>query len=132
MLLFHASDRRAGSLRQRGEGRLKAIVYTVVLISTVYAAFKIVPAYVAEYQLNDKMQEQARFAVVNRYNEDQIRDIIFKEVQDLDIPAKREDIKVSATRAEVRISLDYTVPVDLMVYKVDLHFTPSSQNKSLY
>jgi predicted membrane protein len=132
MLLVYPSDRHAGTPDQRGEGKLKAIIYTVILVSAVYAAVKVVPAYVAEYQLNDKMQEQARFAVVNRYNEDQIREIIFKEVQDLDIPAKREDIKVSATRSEVRISLDYTVPVDLMVYKMDLHFTPSSQNKSLY
>jgi hypothetical protein len=27
--------------------------------------------------------------------------------------------------------LDYTVPIDLLVYKMQLHFTPSSENKSL-
>jgi len=69
--------------------------------------------------------------VVNRYTEEQIRENIFKVVQDLDIPAKREDIKVSANPSMVRISLDYTVPVDLFFYSTELHFSPTSENKSI-
>jgi predicted membrane protein len=110
---------------------MKAIAYTVLLVIAVFVAFKTLPPYVSEYQLSNKMDEVARFAVVNRYSEDQIRDNIFKEVQDLDIPAKREDIKVSATQQVVKISLDYTVPVDLLVYSTELHFSPSSENKSI-
>jgi hypothetical protein len=117
---------------ERGAGKLKAILFTVILVLVVYCAFKIIPAYVNNYQLSDKMDEQARFAVVNRYTEDQIRDNIFKVVQDLDIPAKRESIKIVATNAVVKISMDYTVPVDLLMYHVDLHFSPNSENKSLF
>jgi predicted AlkP superfamily phosphohydrolase/phosphomutase len=94
-------------------------------------AYKILPAYVAEYQLADKMQEQARFSVVNRYSEEQVRDNIFKVVKDLEIPVKREEIKVVSNQDVVKISMDYTVPVDLLVYQLNLHFTPSSENKSL-
>jgi hypothetical protein len=68
---------------------------------------------------------------VNRYSEDQVRDNIFKVVQDLDIPVKREEIKVVANQAMVKIDIEYTVPVDLLVYHLNLHFTPSSENKSL-
>jgi hypothetical protein len=114
------------SRRQRGEGRLKAIIYTAILIVGVYVSVKLVPLYVAEYELKDKMSEQARFAVVNHYSEEQMRDIIFKTVQDLDIPAQREDIKMANTNHGVTISVDYTVPVDFMVYKTDMKFTPSS------
>ena len=116
---------------QRGGTSLKAILYTAILVVGIFVAFKTMPAYVAEYQLSNKMEEQARFAVVNRYSEDQIRDIIYKEVQDLDIPAKREDIKVTATQQVVKISVAYTVPVDLLVYSTELHFSPSSENKSI-
>ena len=108
---------------QRGEGRGKAILFTVIFLMAIYAAFKLVPAYVSEYQLNDK---------VNRYTPEQIRENIFKVVEDLDIPAKREDIKVTATPEVVKISLDYTVPVNLLVYSTELHFSPSSENKSLF
>lgn len=119
------------SRSQRGAGTIKAILWTAILVYGAYAAYKIIPAYVAEYQLADKMQEQARFAVVNRYSEDQIRDNIFKVVQDLDIPVKREQIKIVDTQQVVKISLEYTIPVDLLVYHMDLHFTPSSENKAL-
>lgn len=116
---------------QRGEGKLKAIIYTAILVAAVFSAVKILPAYVNEYQLSDKIQETARFAVVNRYTEEQVRDEVYKMVQDLSIPAKREDIKVTVSRSLVTISLDYTVPVDLVVYQLTLHFTPSAENRSL-
>lgn len=133
-LVFHApiGGLRVPRLRpQRGGGTIKAILWTAILIYGAFVAYKILPAYVAEYQLADKMQEQARYANVNRYTEEQVRDNIFKVVQDLDIPVKREEIKVVADQALVKIEMDYTVPVDLLVYHLNLHFTPSSENKSL-
>ena len=117
---------------ERGAGKIKAILVTAILAFAVYAAVKIVPPYAAEYQLADKIQEQARFAVVNRYTEEQIRENVFKVVQDLGIPAKREDIKIEASQQVVKIAMDYTVPIDLVAYHMDLHFTPSSENKALY
>jgi len=117
--------------QQRGASKLTAILYTAFVIFGVFAAVKLLPPYIAQYQLSDKMQEQARFAVVNHYSEEQIRDTIFKEAQDLEVPVQKEDIKVLASASVVRISLDYTVPIDLLIYKMQLHFTPSSENKSL-
>jgi hypothetical protein len=125
-LVFHApiGDLRVPRLRsQRGGGTIKAILWTAILIYGAFVAYKILPAYVAEYQL--------AYANVNRYTEEQVRDNIFKVVQDLDIPVKREEIKVVANQALVKIEMDYTVPVDLLVYHLNLHFTPSSENKSL-
>ena len=116
---------------QRGEGKLKAIIYTVVLLFAIYGAVKIVPVYVAEYELKDKMAEQARFAIVNRYSEDQVRDVIYKVIQDLDIPATREDIKVQNTNNGIMISVNYSVPVDFKVYKTEFNFSPSSEGRDL-
>ena len=121
----------ASKKAQRGEGRLKAIIYTLILVAGIYAAFKLVPLYVANYELKDKISEQARFAVVNRYTDEQIRDILYKTIQDLDIPAKREDIKVEQTNHGLMISVNYTVPVDFKVYKAEISFTPSSEGIDL-
>jgi uncharacterized membrane protein len=117
---------------ERGEGRLKGILVVVIVVLAIYTAWKVVPVYVNEYQLSDKMQEQARYAVVNRYNEEQIRENVFKVIQDLDIPAKREDIKVVSTNSVVKISLEYSVPVDVLMYHTDIHFSPNSENKALF
>jgi hypothetical protein len=116
---------------QRGEGKIKALLVTVVLVIGVIAAWKVVPPYAAKYQLQDKINEVALYANAQHQSEEQIRDIVFKTIQDLDIPAKREDIKVTTTGRSVTILVDYTVPVDILSYHLDLHFTPSSENKSL-
>lgn len=134
MQLLGMQNRRAivKSPSERGEGKLKAIVILAIVVYVIFAAVKLVPIYVAEYQLSDKMQEQARFAVVNRYTEEQIRDNIFKVVQDLEVPVKREAIVVSANNSIVKISMEYSVPVDLIFYHRDFHFSPSSENKALF
>ncbi|PYT68076.1 MAG: hypothetical protein DMG39_22145 [Acidobacteria bacterium] len=116
---------------ERGEGKLKGILIVTIVVLGIYTAWKILPPYVNDYQLADKMQEQSRYAMVNRYTEDQIRDNIYKIMQDLDIPARREDIKIVANGNVVKISLDYTVPVDVLMYHTDLHFSPNSETKSL-
>ena len=128
----HRAPRVPASHRsQRGEGKLKAIFVTIFLVTAVYCAFKLLPPYIAEYQLSDKMNEQARFAIATRSTETMVRETIWKTVQDLDIPVKQEDIKVVVNMQVVKISVDYTVPVDLLFYHLDLHFSPSSENKSL-
>jgi uncharacterized protein DUF4845 len=137
MIILHLAgirDRCASAHRnsERGEGKFKNIFVVAVIALLIYSAVKIVPPYFSDYQLSDKMQEQARFAVVNRFSEEQIRENLFKTIQELDIPAKREDIKIVASNAIVKISLKYTVPVDLFFYHLDLNFSPSSENKALF
>jgi hypothetical protein len=116
---------------ERGEGKFKAVFVLVILVLGIYCAVKLLPPYIAEYQLSDKIQEQARFAIVNHSTEEQIRNNVFKTIQDLEIPAKKENIKIVSNDQVVKISVDYIVPVDLLAYHVDLHFQPSSENKSL-
>ena len=129
--ILEETSRHRSHRSQRGAGKLKAIVFTIVLLAAVYAAFKLVPPYVAEYQIQDKIQELARFGIVNRYTDEQVRDNVFKAAEDLNLPVKREDIKVTVTQAVCKISLDYSVPVDLLFYSTELHFSPSSENKSI-
>jgi len=112
---------------QRGGARLKAIIYFAILIAAVFVGVKIVPVYVAEYELKDKITEQARFAVANRYSDEQIRESIFRTIQDLDIPAKKEDVKVAATNHGLQISVNYTVPVDFLFYQTEINFSPSAE-----
>lgn len=133
--MLHAAQikegNRAGRSSERGAGKLKAIIVTAVLLLGVMAGVKTIPPYVAEYQLNDKIQEIARFGIVNHDSEELIKDKVFKTMEDLEIPATKDNIKVTAGSSRVTISIDYTVPVDILFYHVDLHFTPSSENRSL-
>ncbi len=126
-------DAQSGLPRQasRGGARLRAIIWLLLLGSGVYVAYKVLPIYIANYQLQDRMQTEARFATVNHRSNDEIRDIIYREIQDRDIPARREDIHIESSQRGVNIRVDYTVTVDLRVYQWTLEFHPTASNRAL-
>ena len=116
---------------ERGGARLKAVLWLLILFAVIYVGAKLVPVFFANYELLDKMQTEARFATVNRKSVEEIRDVIYREIQDQDIPARREDIHVESSPRGVRISVEYTVTLDLKVYQLQLHFKPSTENRAL-
>lgn len=122
---------RARSEGEKGGARAKTLLTLVIVIVMVFAAIKIVPVYVTNYQLQDSMQEEATYASVNRKTPDQIRTDLTKKLDQLGIPVDGKDIEVTSFSGNVKISLEYTIPVDLDVYQLQLHFHPQADNASL-
>jgi Domain of unknown function (DUF4845) len=118
--------------RERGGSKLNMILTLLILVVMVFAGVKIVPAYFANYQFQDSINTEARFAIVNDKGVEQIREDVWNKAQDLSIPLnKKEDIVVSASRSEVSISIDYSVPVDLIIYQFQLQFHPHSDSQKI-
>lgn len=118
--------------KQLGESKIKPILVLLILAFGAYAAFKITPVFFAEYQLNDMMKSEALFATsaYPRKTAGDIHGDVWKKVQELGIPAKPEDIKVTGGDQAVSISVDYTVSVDLTVYQFthDFHLHADSHS----
>jgi hypothetical protein len=123
--------KQPGRSGERGGSRLNTVLTLLVVGFLIFSGVKIIPACFANYQLQDSMQTEARFAIADHKGEDQIREDIWKKVQELDIPVKKENIKVSSEQRSVAISLDYVVPVDLRVYQFNLEFHPHADNHTL-
>jgi hypothetical protein len=117
---------------ERGAGTLRAIIWTVVLVSLIYAGVKIVPILIAEYEFQDGIQTIARFASANRQSLAQIRKDVNAEVVKDDVPIAPEDVHVEAVNGNVKISADYSVIVDLKVYQLTLNFHPAASNAALF
>ena len=117
---------------ERGASRVKAVLGLLIFIALVYLAVKLIPPYVNNYQLQDKMVEEARFAGVNRKDADSVREDVFKLVKDLEIPARKEDIHVEPIGVgNVRITLDYTVVVNVPGHEFHLEFHPQADSNSI-
>ena len=116
---------------QAGSSRLKAIIWTGLLVAFVYACFRVVPLYVADFQFRDSMETAARFASVNRLSPEDVRKNLLKEAEQADMPLKLEDIKVSTHNGRIDIEANYSVVVDLHVYQWTLNFHPSASNNRL-
>jgi hypothetical protein len=118
--------------RERGSSRLRMLMTLAFVALCIFLGVKIIPVLVNNYQLVDSMKEEARYAGVNRRDAELIRDDMYKKLKELDIPAKREDVRVELIGPFMyRISLDYTVVVDLRVYQLSLNFHPQADSNSI-
>lgn len=121
--------------RQFGGGTLKFLVTMAILGFGAFSAYEVIPEYFANYQLQDTMKSEALFATsaIPRKTADDIHDDIWKKVQELGIPARQEDIKVTVgtNNQAVTVAVDYTVPVNLIVYQFTLEFHPHADSHSI-
>ncbi|MGB6874765.1 MAG: DUF4845 domain-containing protein [Candidatus Acidiferrales bacterium] len=116
---------------EKGSGRIKTLLILAVLVAMVYVGVKIVPVCATNYQLQDSMQEEATYASVYRKSADQIRTDLEKKITELGVTVDPNDIQISSVAGDVQISVQYTIPVDLAVYQLQLHFHPQADNTSL-
>jgi len=118
---------------QRGGSKLNLVMTLAIMVAIVMAGWKMVPPYIANYQLQDALQDESRFALTGypKKTDSDIRDDVAKKAKDLGIALKPDDVKVSVVSGEVDISLDYSVPVDLLVYQFALSFHPHADNHTL-
>lgn len=116
---------------EKGGSRLKTLLALAILVAIVFSVIKIVPIYVLNYELHDSMQEEATYASVNRKTPEQIRSDLEKKLKELGIAVDPKSIEVTSYSGNVTISLEYTVPVDLAVYQLQLHFHPQADNTSI-
>ncbi|HTW23603.1 MAG TPA: hypothetical protein VMD78_08390 [Candidatus Baltobacteraceae bacterium] len=133
--MFGLSNARQELVRnpERGGSKLNLLLTLAVLGSLAFIAVKIVPVEVANYQFQDSIESESRFALAGfpKKSVDDIRDDVFKKAQELGIPAKPEDIQITVSNSNVDIGLDYSVPIDLRVYQFTLQFHPHADNHSI-
>jgi hypothetical protein len=111
-----------------GAGSLKTIFALLVLGAIAYVAFKTIPIYVSSYEVQDYIRQLAIKSSVERVKPEAIQDQVTAHAVEKDLPVARDDVKVTINGGKVRIDMDYTVLVDLKIYTLPLHFTPSSED----
>jgi hypothetical protein len=116
---------------ETGAGRIKTVLSIVFLVFVIYSGIKIIPVYVNSYELDDYIREQTPYWLTQRARPEVIQKSILDKAQDLGLPVTADQVQVEAPGSIVTVNLDYTVPVDLIVYTLQLHFTPSAQNKQI-
>ncbi len=117
--------------RERGEGRLKLIIWLGIIFVVCYLAIKIVPSYVNDYQLRDTLQTESRFFAAHQKTADAVRGTVWSEIQSLRIPAQQENIIVSEAGRIAHVEVKYTVEVDLPGYTMKLNFNPVAESPIL-
>jgi hypothetical protein len=116
---------------ERGEGNLKLIIWLVIFAMVGYVLFRIVPPYINDYQLRDTLQSESRYFAARQKNAEAVRSIVWSELQNLRIPAERENIIVSEAGRIAHVEVKYTVVVELPGYTLNLNFDPIAESPIL-
>ncbi len=111
---------------ERGASRVKTLVGLLIVVALVYVAAKLVPIYFANFQLQDKMRDEALYAQANRRTPQEIQQIIVTEARGLDLPVRTDDVTVEMTPQGTQISAKYDVTVDLTFYQLKLTLNPAA------
>jgi len=122
---------------ESGSGKVTGLIFLALIALGVYVGIKAGPAFINNYQLQDSMQSEARFALSSRKTPDEVRNDVYTEVQHLGLPIEKKDIRIKYPGIEqglmgtVDIDIDYTVGVDLGFYDLQLNFHPHGDNHTI-
>lgn len=118
---------------ERGGAKFSLLLTLLILGSLGYSAVKIVPTYVDNYQLQDSIETESRFALTGypKKTPDDVRNDVLKKAQELGLPVKAEDIRVIMNNGSVEIGVDYSVTFDLDVYQWTHDFHPHADNHTI-
>ena len=116
-------------------GTIKMFFGISVIVASVYVGAKVIPPYFENYQFEDAIKNEAIFDAYSNKSEADIRTIVFRKAQELEIPITEEAIHVQrqGTQGSAFISIRaaYVVHIDLPGYPFDLHFEPASENRGV-
>lgn len=118
---------------ERGSNKLNLILTLVVLGVMAFGAIKIVPVYFANYEFQDSLESESRFALTGypKKSADDVRNDIWNKAKELGIPADKDAIHVELQNGSVDLGLDYSVPIDLAFYQFTLQFHPHADNHTI-
>jgi len=120
---------------ERGAGKLNLIVTLVIVGGLIFAAVKVVPVFINNYEFQDALQSEAKFALTGfpRKSPDDIRDDIYKKAQELGIPIGRDAIllNIDASDGQVDITVDYNVTFDLAIWQLPHDFHDHADNHTI-
>ncbi|MGA2718889.1 MAG: hypothetical protein ABSF78_07970, partial [Candidatus Acidiferrales bacterium] len=119
--------------REHGGSKASLFLTLLVLGAMAFAMIKIVPVYFANYQFQDSIESESRFALTGypKKTPDDVRNDIWNKAKELGIPAQKDSIKIAMDNGSVDIGLDYAVPIDLAVYQFTLQFHPHADNHGI-
>ena len=111
---------------QKGEGKVGCLFGLIILLIAAMIAYKMIPIKVKSADLRDTVQDVARSA--GQHNDKWIATAVLNKAQSLELPVTEDDIKVVRANSEIRVDVDYTVPVKFPGFVYQWHFHHKAEN----
>jgi|SRR5215212_6611637 len=112
--------------RELGEGRIGCLFGLVVLLIAGMIAYKMIPVKVKAAEMRDEVSDNSKSA--GQHNDKWIAAALLNKAQSLGLPIGEENIKIVRANSEIKVDVDYTVPVQFPGYVYQWHFHHHAEN----
>lgn len=112
--------------RERGEGQFGCLVGLVLLLIAGLIAYKMIPVKVKSADLRDTVQDYAKSG--SQFNDKAIMGAILDKAKDLELPVTENDVKIQRRPNDIKVEVDYTVPVKFPGYTYNWKFHHKAEN----
>ena len=116
---------------ERGFLSFSAILGLLFFAALIFLAFKLLPHYINNYQLQSEIESLSGTATYNRTSESDIRNAILDRANELGIELSGRQVIVRKAGGAVSIAVHYEIPVNLLVRQVVLTFDPAAGNRNI-
>ena len=108
----------------RGGANIGCMIWLIILGLVAYVLYKVVPVKMASSEFFDAMQEQASFGSIK--DQKFIEYEILKKAEELQIPVKKDNLKISKTNNAIKVEAHYEITIDFFngAYKYVWKFDP--------
>jgi hypothetical protein len=110
---------------------VKAIIGVLILLVGGMLLVKVVPVLWGNFQLRRMLDDQVIVQTYQNKSEADIAKVVVERAQAFDVYLTPDQIKVVRQPAELSITADYTVHVDMPGYPFDWNFKTQSTNHNV-
>ena len=108
----------------------RTVAGVVLLLVLAVVGARLVPLYLKNFQLQDFLNDTVEQASSATAPPDMLRVAVAERASRLGLPVHTGQVRVERSGGSVVIEVRYSVPVDFLLYSVDLHFRPRASGRS--
>jgi len=124
----YLADERAG---ERGEGRIKALLTLFFIVIVFFSGYQFLPVYITESEFKHDVDEITRRAAANsKLTNDKILEMLEKKREEYNLP-EDTSFEINRNGKKLDISVEYTVPINLIIYTYERQVKFSSSDTAL-
>jgi len=105
-----------------GKGLVGCLLSIVLLAAAIYLGIILVPIYYSDFNFENDVKTTASRAGARFSDNEQIVKDILSLAKRNEIRITKEDIKVERFAGQLHIRVEYSVPVDFIIFERDLNF----------
>ena len=109
--------------------RLRITAAAALALVLAIAAWAVVPVYLRNLELQSFVEDLTRRADAGTLPDDALRIQVLEKARHLTLPVEARHVHIKRANGTPQIEVRYTAPVQVLFYKVDLHFYPGAGGK---